>query len=75
MGFGINAARAKVDDGVMSDGNKSTPPLAGDKTNPPYPPLSGGQKKKTPLTGGREKTKAPLPAAGAAFSYPPDKGG
>ena len=35
------------------------------KTNPPYPPLSGGQ----------EKTKAPLPAAGAAFSYPPDKGG
>ena len=30
------------------------------KSNPPYPPLSGGQ----------EKTKAPQPAAGVAFSYP-----
>ena len=34
------------------------------KTNPPYPPLSGGQ-----------KNKNPLPVASAAFSYPPDKGG
>ena len=34
------------------------------KTNPPYPPLSGGQKNKNPLT-----------VADAAFSYPPDKGG
>ena len=32
---------------------------------PPLPPLSGGQ----------EKTKALLPAAGVAFLYPPDKGG
>ena len=34
-------------------------PLSGDKCNPPYPPLSGGQ----------EKTKAPISAAGVAFSY------
>ena len=46
-------------------GSNPPTPLSGDKGNPPYPPLSGGQ----------EKTKAPLPAAGVAFSYPPDKGG
>ena len=34
------------------------------KTNPPYPPLSGGK-----------KSKSPQSAVGAAFSYPPDKGG
>ena len=40
-------------------------PSSGDKGNPPLPPLTGGQ----------EKTKAPLPAAGVAFLYPPVKGG
>ena len=42
----------------------------GDKGNPPYPPLSGGQEKaKAPSTGG-ERT-----GGGVAFLYPPDKGG
>ena len=35
------------------------------KTNPPYPPLSGGQ----------EKTKTLELSRGVAFFCPPDKGG
>ena len=58
-------------------------PSSGDKGNPPYPPLSGGQKNKIPSVGGECRLFIPplsgfflLPSlGGVAFSYPPVKGG
>ncbi len=50
---------------LLAEGVKTAArPLAW-KTNPPYPPLSGGKKKQNPLS----------PAGRIAFFYPPDKGG
>ena len=50
---------------IWNQGVVGKVPFQGIKAPPPYPPLSGGQ----------EKTKAPLSAVGAAFFYPPVKGG
>ena len=84
---GAEKAKAKMDSGFRRNDGRRIPPRRRDvcgvvgktfisqKSNPPYPPLTGGQKKKTPQTKRQEKTKAPLPAEDAAFSYPPVKGG